>query len=172
MPKIILYIATSLDGYIAKEDGNIDWLFHDEDYGYSKFLSTIDTIIFGRKTYEQVLTFGEWPYSEFKTLVFTHQNLKQKNNVKFISGSITQAITKIKKQSTKNIWLVGGGNIITEFAKIKLIDEYRLFIHPIFLGAGIPIMQQTININHLKFTKTKSYKSGLIELHLEQETKQ
>lgn len=67
---------------------------------------------------------------------------------------------------------MGGGNIITEFAKNILIDEYRLFIHPIFLGAGIPIMQQSININHLKFTKTKSYKSGLIELHLEQETKQ
>jgi dihydrofolate reductase len=169
MSKIILYIATSLDGYIAKEDGNIDWLFHDEDYGYSKFLSTIDTIIFGRKTYEQVLTFGEWPYSGLKTFVFTHQYLKPRNNVKFISGSVTKTVIHIKKQSKKNIWLMGGGNLITDFAKLQLIDEYQIFIMPIFLGAGIPILQEPVELKPLKFTKSKSYKSGVVELHLKRE---
>lgn len=95
MSKIILYIATSLDGYIAKEDGNVDWLSSfDEDYGYKEFISTVDTIIIGRKTYQQVLTFGEWPYQGLKTFVFTHQELKHDKNVEFISGSITKAINK------------------------------------------------------------------------------
>jgi dihydrofolate reductase len=170
MSKVILYIAISLDGYIAKEDGSVDWLFFfDEDYGYEKFKSTIDTIIMGRKTYEQVLTFGEWPYSGLKTYVYTHHELKD-NNVEFISGSIAKTIVAIKKQSTKNIWLVGGGNLITEFAKQQLIDEYILFIIPVLLGAGISILQESIEMNKFKFTKTKSYKSGIIELHLKQET--
>ena len=126
MPKIILYIAISLDGFIAKEDGNIDWLSSfDEDYGYDEFLSTLDTIIMGRKTYEQVLSFGEWPYSGLNTFVYTHQDSKENdNNIEFISGSIPQTLAEIKKQSEKNIWLVGGGNLITEFVKHQLIDEY------------------------------------------------
>jgi dihydrofolate reductase len=172
MSKIILYIATSLDGFIAKKDGSVDWLSSfDEDYGYEEFLSSIDTIIMGSKTYQQVLSFGEWPYKGLKTFVFTHQKLKDDKNVEFISGSIPKAITGIKKQSTKNIWLVGGGNLITEFVKQKLIDEFQIFIMPLFLGAGIPILQESVKMNSLKYSKSKSYKSGVIELHLKQENK-
>ena len=98
MPNIILYIAISLDGYIAKKDGSVDWLSSfEEDYGYEKFISSIDTIIMGSKTYQQVLTFGEWPYKGLKTYVFTHQKLKDDENVEFVSGSITQKINRIKK---------------------------------------------------------------------------
>ena len=167
MSKIILYIAISLDGYIAKEDGNIDWLTSfDEDYGYEKFLSTIDTIIMGRKTYEQVLSFGEWPYSGLKTVVFTHRKLKDDKNVEFISGPIQQNISELKKQSNKNIWIVGGGQLITEFVKLNLIDEYQIFIMPLLLGSGIPILHEAINMKSLKLIKSKSYKSGVIELQL------
>ena len=172
MQKIILYIAISLDGFIAKEDGSVDWLSSfDEDYGYEEFLYSIDTIIMGSKTYQQVLTFGEWPYQGIKTFVLTHQKLKDDENVEFLSGSITKAITLIKNQSTKNIWLVGGGNLITEFVKQQLIDEYQIFIMPLFLGNGIPILQETVKLDPLKFTKSKSYESGVIELHLKQENK-
>ena len=97
MTKIILYVAISLDGYIAKKDGSVDWLSsYDEDYGYEKFLSTLDTIIMGRKTYQQVLSFGEWPYSGLKTYVFTHQKFKDENNVKFIPGPIEKIVKDIK----------------------------------------------------------------------------
>jgi len=167
MHKIILYIAISLDGYIAQEDGNVDWLSSfDEDYGYEKFLSTIDTIIMGRKTYQQVLSFGEWPYTGLKTFVFTHQKMEEDKNVKFVSGSVQHKITEIKKQSNKNIWLVGGGNLITDFVKHQLIYEYQIFMMPLFLGTGIPILQESVDLNLLKFTKSKTYKSGVIELHL------
>lgn len=170
MPKTILYIAISLNGYIAKEDGSVDWLSSfNEDYGYEKFLSTIDTIIMGRKTYQQVLTFGEWPYKGIRTYVFTHQKLKNDNNVEFASGEIIQTINKIKKQSNKNIWLVGGAELITEFVKQQLIDEYQIFIMPVFLGSGISLLSEAVEINFKNFTKSKSYKSGVVELHLKTE---
>lgn len=106
-----------------------------------------------------------------KTFVFTHQKLQRDKNVEFISGLIIKEITKIKKQSTKNIWLVGGGNLTTEFFKHHLIDEFQLFIMPQFLGAGIPILQESVKMNSLKFTKSKSYKNGVIELHLKEKDK-
>lgn len=168
---MILYIATSLDGFIAMKDGNVDWLFHDQDYGYKKFLQTIDTIVFGRNTYEQVLTFGDWPYSDLKTFVFTHQKLEDRNNVEFISSSVIDTIAQIRKQSNKNIWLVGGENIITQYANNNLIDEFILFLHPIYLGSGIPLLKKSVEMNPIKFTKTKSYKSGIVEIHLQKEKK-
>jgi len=172
MPKLILYIAISLDGYIAQEDGSVDWLSSfDEDYRYENFLTTIDTIVMGRKTYKQVLSFGKWPYSGLKTFVFTHQKLKEDKNVEFVSGSVQKTIAEIKKQSKKNIWLVGGGNLITEFVKLQLINEYQIFLMPLFLGSGIPILHESINMNSLKLIKSKSYKNGVIELHLNQNEK-
>jgi len=167
MPKLILYIAISLDGYVAQEDGSVDWLSSfDEDYGYENFLTTIDIIIMGRKTYDQVLSFGEWPYSGLKTFVFTHQKLKEDKNVEFVTGTVQKTLAEIKKHSKKNIWLVGGGNLITEFVKLQLINEYQIFMMPLFLGTGIPILQESVDLNLLKFTKSKTYKSGVIELHL------
>ena len=167
MPKIILYIAISLDGYIAKKDGSVNWLSsYDEDYGYEKFLSTLDTIIMGWKTYQQVLSFGKWPYSGLNTYVFTHQKFKDENNLKFISGSIQKIVKEIINQSNKNIWLVGGGQIITEFVKLNLIDKYQIFIMPIFLGKGIPILHESVNMDALKLIKSKSYENGVIEIHL------
>jgi len=167
MPEIILYIATSLDGYIAKKDGSVDWLSSfDEDYGYDKFLSTIGTIIMGRKTYEQVLSFGEWPYSDLKTFVFTHHELKENKNTEFISGPIKKNVKKIKSQSDKNIWLVGGGQLITEFVKLQMINEYQIFLMPLFLGSGIHILHEPVKMNSLKLIKSKTYNSGVIELYL------
>ena len=168
MPKIILYIAFSLDGYMAEENGSVDWLSsYNEDYGYEKFLSTIDTIIMGKKTYQQVLSFGKWPYSGIKTYVLTHQKLKKDANVEFISGSIKQIIKTITNQSNKNIWLVGGGQVITEFVKVNLIDEFQIFIMPLFLGKGIPILHEPVNMDALKLIQSQSYENGVIEIHLE-----
>lgn len=173
MSKIILYIAISLDGFIAKENGSVDWLSSfDEDYGYDEFITTLDTIIMGRKTYEQVLSFGKWPYSGLNTFVYTNQDSKKYDkNVEFISGSIPTTISDIKKQSKKNIWLVGGGKLITEFVKFQLIDEFQIFIMPLFLGTGIPILHESLETEPLKYLRSKSYKSGVVELHLRQETK-
>ena len=156
-----------MDGFIAKEDGSIDWLTSfEDDYGYEEFLSTIDAVIMGRKTYQQVLSFGEWPYKGIKSYIFTHQKLQNDRNVEFVSRSIIEEIKKIKKQSTKYIWLVGGGNLITEFVKHQLIDDFRIFIMPVFLGKGIPILQNPVEMDLTKFVKSKTYKNGVTEIYL------
>ena len=90
MRKIVLFIASSLDGYIARSNGDIDWLFTDQNYGYSKFLDSIDTVLMGRKTYEQVLTFGEYPYQEKKSYVFT-------KNLDFKATSDVEVVTNLEK---------------------------------------------------------------------------
>ena len=107
-PRIKLYIACSLDGFIARENGSIDWLTEYEnspetDYGYSEFYASIGTVLMGRKTYEQVLGFGDWPYGEKKTYVFTRQNepLPREKNVEFVSGNVGEFVRRLKENTDR-----------------------------------------------------------------------
>src|SRR5919199_5995017 len=85
MRKVVLFIASSLDGYIARPSGDIDWLFTDQDYGYSEFFASVDTVLMGRKTYEQVLTFDEYPYQDVKSYVFSNNlNFQADKNVELV----------------------------------------------------------------------------------------
>jgi len=168
MRKIILYIASSLDGFIARENGSIDWLKTyeggKEDYGYNKFLDSIDTIIIGKKTYEQSLGFGEWPYKNKRCYVFTRNtNKKEDNNVEFKNDPIkfTKALLKEKG---KNIWLIGGSEINSLLLNEKLIDGIILTVVPIILGKGIPLFRNMGKEVRLNLTKSKKYKSGLFQL--------
>jgi dihydrofolate reductase len=136
MPRIKLYIATSLDGFIARENGNIDWLMEYEnnpetDYGYSEFYASIGTVLMGRKTYEQVLGFGNWPYGERKSYVFTRQKepLRRENNVEFVSGDIAEFVRQLKGNTKEDIWLVGGSQLIKVF-----LEEFFAVTH--LRGAG------------------------------------
>ena len=145
--EIILYIAVSLDGYIAKISGAVDWLqgcTNDPniDNGYNDFYNTIDTVVMGRRTYEQIineLSPDGWVYKDKKSYVATKQNFKADSNVEFISENITGFIKDLKKEKGKNIWLVGGGKLIDEFIKENLIDKYVITIIPTILGEGIPL---------------------------------
>ncbi len=164
MRKIILFIATSLDGFIAGPRGEIDWLFTDQDYGYKKFYSSIDTLLMGRKTYELANSFPEWPYAGKKVIVFTHKKGKKDSRVEF-SSNPNQVIQKIRKQKGKNAWLVGGGEVVSFFLQQKGIDEMRVFIHPLILGKGIPLFPTRRGENSLSLQKTRKFSSGLVELH-------
>jgi len=168
--KTTLYIATSIDGFIARKNGSVDWLdkFNSpkEDYGYNKFLKSIDTIIMGSTSYEQILTFGEFPYKNKTCYVFTSRNLTEDNNVQFIKQSPKQFIKKHQKQA-KNIWLLGGSNLANQFLKNNLIDKLIIFIMPTILGEGIRLFQNNNKELQLTLKKSKSYKSGAIELRYE-----
>jgi dihydrofolate reductase len=166
MKKIILFIATSLDGYVARTDGTIDWLFNDADYGYTPFLASVDTIWMGHKTYQQLLTFGDFPYKNKQNFVFTRNtHLKQDENVTFISEDLAMFAAKAKSEETDgNTWLVGGSEIIT--ALIHFIDEYIIFAHPIILGDGIPLFPKGITSIPLKTVSTEVFPSGLIRMTL------
>jgi len=170
MRKIILYIASSLDGYIARKSGEVDWLdaFNDvgEDYGYFKFYNSIDVTLMGNKTYKTSMSFGEFPYKEKKNYVFTKQPiLPQAEYVEFINKNIVSFAKDLKTQKGKDIWLIGGTQINELFFNNEIIDELILSVIPVTLGNGIPLF--TENVKQLKFTlnNEKSYGNGVVQLH-------
>ena len=166
--KFILYIATSLDGYIAREDGNIDWLsiveVKNEDYGYKKFLSSIDTIIMGRKTNDKVLSFDEFPYPDKKCYVVTRTERPPDRWVNFWSRDVSELLSMIRREDGLNIWLVGGGELIHEFSTKNLIDEYIVSIIPIILGSGIPLFRSGEPEVRLGLLGSSVFQSGLVQL--------
>ena len=168
MRKVILYIATSLDGYIARENGDIDWLFtdsEDHDYGYSELYNSIDTTLIGNSTYEQILTFGEFPYPGKTNYVFTsNKKAKPHPSVKMIHLDIGKFVRKLKSENGKNIWLVGGGQINTVLLNANLIDELIISVHPIMLGNGIPLFEKHNGQSDLTLIKSCPYPNGLIQM--------
>ncbi|MDD4496636.1 MAG: dihydrofolate reductase family protein [Methanosarcinaceae archaeon] len=167
--KVILYIAMSLDGYIARINGDIDWLDGDgsepnADFGYDEFYSSIDTVIMGRKTYDQVLTFGEYPYKGTRGYVFTSEKRPDNEDVIFTDENAGPLITKLKKEIGKNIWLIGGAGIIDAFIKKGLIDEYIITVIPCILGEGIPLFKACNPEIKLKLLKHESV-NGMAMLH-------
>jgi dihydrofolate reductase len=121
MGKISLYIASSIDGYIARTSGEVDWLFTDQDYGYTEFIAQIDTLIMGNKTYQQLLEFGEYPYKGKQGFVFSKTIFNARdNNVEFVSNDWKIFINNLRQSPGRNIWLVGGAQTIYFFPETRL----------------------------------------------------
>lgn len=168
---IILYIAVSLDGYIARKNGAVDWLSGDSgdqnvDSGFDKFYSSIDTVVMGRTTYQQVineLSPGVWVYEGKKCYVSTTRNYESDDRVEYISEDITGFIKNLTSQQGKDIWLVGGGKLLDQFIKQNLIDKYIVTIIPTILGDGIPLFLGENPEIQLKLIETKAV-DGMVEL--------
>ncbi|WP_346888763.1 dihydrofolate reductase family protein [Clostridium sp. UBA1056] len=169
--KIVLYIAMSLDGYIARSNGAVDWLSGqgevlEIDNGYEEFYSTIDTVVMGRITYEQVineLSPNIWVYEGKKCYVFTEKEYEDNEKVEFTSESIVEFVSDIKGGLGKDIWLVGGGKLIHEFINKNLIDKYIITIIPTILGEGIPLFIKENSEIKLKLIENKNI-DGMVEL--------
>lgn len=147
MRNLVLYIATSLDGYIAKENHSLEWLFKSEgegDNGYTEFYETIDTVLIGRKTYEQILILddGNFPYKDEKCYVFSKSISGKNQHVDFVNADIVSFTNELKKQKGKDIWIVGGGDLLQGFLKENLVDEIIITIAPTIIGKGIPLFQE------------------------------
>jgi dihydrofolate reductase len=164
MRKLILFIASSLDGYIARSSGAVDWLFTDQDYGYTNFLASIDTVLIGRKTYDQLLTFGEYPYVGKKSFVFSRQSNAGNENVDFINRELIGFIESLKMTNGKNIWLVGGAEIIQLCLQQDLIDEFIISIQPIILGEGMELFRSPLSMKKLKLQCSETFNTGLVQL--------
>ena len=158
-----MYIASSLDGYVARENGDIDWLPQSDISGYDEFYKTVDVVVMGKTTYDQVLTFGEYPYKDKKSYVFTRTNsTKIDENVEFVSdidGFVKNTLPKLDG----NIWLIGGGQIISTFVNHGIVDEIILSIVPIVIGKGIPLFQNIQKETKLELIKTTN-NDKLVEL--------
>lgn len=172
MSIIKLYIATSLDGKIARLNGDVDWLDKiphppNEDYGYNAFYESIGITLMGNNTYKKVLSFGvEFPYKGKTNYVFTKDKIVEKDeNVTYVSGDILSFVRQLKEDSEKDIWLIGGGEITALFLDHQLVDELIVFIMPVVLGEGIPLLGALKEDIPLVLKNRKIWEeSGVVEL--------
>ena len=185
MPEVILYIASSLDGYIARADGAVDWLEETpepppelspatetegsptEDYGYHEFLAGVGVVLMGRITYEQILSFGiAYPYPDTAGYVFSRTRAgEQDENVRFVDGDDTAGlVARLKAEQDKNLWLLGGGQLVREFLRLDLVDRIELFILPVILGEGIPLFLPDTPQRDLTLVDCRSYATGMVQL--------
>ena len=157
-------IASSLDGHIARENGDIDWLPELVESGYDAFYKSVDTVIMGKTTYDQVLTFGEYPYKNKKSFVFTrNHNQTNDKNTEFVFD-VEKFVSQNYPGAGKNIWLIGGAEIISSFLKQGAIDEIIISVIPVLLGKGIPLFKNIKNETKLEFVKTENY-GQLVDLY-------
>ncbi len=169
-PKISIYIASSIDGYIARKDGNLDWLHYghtgDEDYGFKKFTSSIDAVVMGRNTYEVVAGFDEWAYKDKRVIVLSNTLAKVRKEAELFSGQLTELLAKLHAENIKHIW-IDGGITISRFLEAGLVDDITVSIIAMVLGSGIPLFS-TMNREHeCSLISTQSYPSGLVQLKYE-----
>ncbi|MFD1204234.1 dihydrofolate reductase family protein [Sporosarcina contaminans] len=144
---VVLFIASSLDGYIATEDESLEWLFNVEgegDNGISEFYDTVDTILMGKRTYDWIIKEnpGEFPYKNKECYVFSRSIIENTEDVKFVNGNINRFVNKLKSQEGKNIWIVGGGELLLSFIEEMLVDEMIITVAPTILGKGIPLFRE------------------------------
>ena len=172
MSKVILYVACSIDGFIARPDGDLDWLDaipnpDNIDYGYTDLLANTSCIIMGRKTYTDLLSFGiEWPYPGIKTLVVSsNPSFKiDTPDTKTLTGDIATAVKIIRSNQEKDIWLAGGGQIASYFLDNELIDRMIISIIPIILGTGIQLFPNKPKETNWILVESKAYPTGVASL--------
>ena len=166
---IVYYVATSVDGYIADADGGVEWLnqFHGkgEDYGYSRFYSSVDGIIMGSHTYEFSLKYAPSTEPDKPTWVFTSREFPgSHSSVTLTSDEPKNVVKSIEESGLKSVWLMGGGKIAASFRQESLINRYIIAVIPIILGDGIPLFEVAPRQNLLTLKESKSYPTGIVML--------
>ncbi len=170
MKKIKVYIAASLDGYIARPDGELDWLLKypmptGTEYGYKDLMDSIDMVIIGGRTYREMLCMDiVWPYKNKKTYVVSRNSMETEENIEYITENIIEKISELQDAEGKDIWLVGGGELITMFLNEGLIDELQICYIPIILGAGIPLFSNNPKESNWELIGNTAYDSGIIKI--------
>ena len=176
--KVICYIATSADGYIARPDGSFDWLTKPRggasgpnDYGFREFMAGIDTILWGRTTWDQVQGFAEedatMKESKTTSYVFTSQPERQpaKPNVVYTNEPVKPFMERLRAAPGRDIWMMGGGKVIASFLDAGEIDEFIIHVMPVFIGAGIPLIAPLQRDVEMKLLATKSYQDLVVMHH-------
>lgn len=168
MRKIIYSLAASLDGCIARDDGAIDWLpvpTEKQDYGQAVFLRRVDTLVFGRKTYEQALGLGAWPFGARACYVLSRKWAGQRDaRARFVGGNVAALLRRLKRGPGRDIWLVGGGESAHACLEAGLVDEIILTVIPIVLGGGLPAFLRSLRSRRLKLRRCRAFADGLVQL--------
>lgn len=171
MRKVVLFIAMSLDGYIADTNGSVDWLngqcneVENED-SYSEFIKDIDTVVMGWTTYYQVVTElspSEWVYSDFISYVITHNEQISTESIRFVHESPSNLVRRLKEENGKDIWICGGASIVGQLMQDGLIDKFYISIIPTILGSGVRLFGAIDAELKLKLIETRNY-NGIVEV--------
>ncbi len=173
--KITVFMATSLDGFIADEDGSVEWLNElpppedsDEDMGFGALLQSVDRLVMGRTTFNQVLSFGSWPYGDTPVMVLSHQAaprvLPDGATIEFAHGSPETLVQQFKSAGDKHIYL-DGGNVIQQFLAAGLIDEIILTQVPVLLGSGISLFKAALDEKLWGVEGVTNYPNGFVQTH-------
>lgn len=169
--KVTLFIAMSLDGYIADSKGGVDWLGGQDEEAeiidtYSAFVKDIDTVLMGWNTYHQIVTElspDEWVYDDFTTYVFTHKEQKSSENIHFVNTAPADLIKKLKEEKGKGIWVCGGASLVQQLINADLIDCYYITVIPTLLGSGIRLFENGKSRIELKLIHTQ-VNNGMTDL--------
>lgn len=168
--KVIVHIATSADGYISRPDGDLEWLTSRPApkgfYGMNAFIKSIDTKVLGRKTYEASLRMGATFDSKSRNIVFSRQAppADAPPGVEFVNDNIGPFVSHLRGQPGKDIWLMGGGEIIASFLDEQAIDEFVISVAPVFIGDGIPLIARRHRHVPLELLSTERFEDGLVQL--------
>jgi len=168
-PEIVYYVACSVDGFIATEDGGVGWLtpFQQtgEDHGAGELQASVDALLLGSTTYEFALKFGSWPSPNTPSWVFTHRNLKKLHpSITLTSRTPRQVVELLKGRGVRRAWLMGGGKLATSFRDAGLISRYVFIVMPIILGRGIPVFAPGGPQRPLALESAKPFQSGIVKL--------
>lgn len=168
MGRVKLFVAWSLDGYIARADGGVDWLFDDQEYGMKDFMATVETVVMGRKTYEVMEKFGQNVYEGKRNVVFSRSRSKGPDpSVEWVSQDAAAFVEHLKGEGEGDIWVVGGGDLFMYLLHHEQIDDIMLAIHPIILGDGIKLFPRAAATVTLNLVSVETYTSGLLMAHYE-----
>lgn len=167
--KLLFYGAMSIDGYLAREDHRLDWLIGtegEEDTAYHEFYASVDTLIMGRKTYEQILVLSpeEFPYKDKTCYIFSRTLQDSHKGTEIIRGDLLSFITNLKNETGSHIWIVGGGELLQPLLKARLVDELFLQIAPVMIGKGIPLFPPTDQESRFSLQKVHQYQQ-IAEMH-------
>lgn len=170
MRKLVVYIAASVDGYIAKPGDDLSFLSivqqGNEDYGYNNFIAGVDTVIVGRRTYDWVMNqVPEFPHAQKETYVITRTPRLPKGNIQFYTGGLKALVEQLKTREGKTIFCDGGAEVIKELLAHDLVDEFYISVIPVLLGAGIRLFKEGIPELRLQLVTTQAFDSGLVQLH-------
>jgi dihydrofolate reductase len=168
--KVIVHIGSSADGYIARSDGDLEWLTSRPApkgfYGMSAFMKSVDTKVLGRKTYEESLRLGAKFDSKDRTIVFSRhpRPADAPSGVEFVNDAIGPFVSRLRDQPGKDIWLMGGGEIIASFLDEQAIDEFVISVAPVFIGDGIPLIARRPRHVPLELESVERFEDGLVQL--------
>jgi dihydrofolate reductase len=169
--KVVVHIGTSADGYIARPDGDLEWLTSRPKpagfYGMGDFMRSVDTKLLGRKTYEASLRMGAKFDSKSRTFVFSRHAppADTPSGVEFVNGAIGPFVSRLREQPGKDIWLMGGGDLIASFLDEHAIDEFVVTVAPVFIGDGIPLIARRHRHVLLDLQSVERFADGVVQLH-------